>query len=77
MHVLSDPKRIQHGLGTPVTRDRRGTPPSRGFTLVEMLAAMALTAVLMLAVLQVLGTLGRSRSAMERQAAAAAPCART
>src|SRR5437764_1127302 len=44
-----------------------------GFTLVELLAATALTAVLMPAVLQVLGTLGRSRSAMERRAEAAAP----
>jgi hypothetical protein len=34
---------------------------------------MALTAVLMLAVLQVLGTLGRSRSAMERRGEAASP----
>src|SRR5439155_1491381 len=38
-----------------------------------LLAATALSAVLMLAVLQVLGTLGRSRSAMERRAEAAAP----
>jgi hypothetical protein len=38
-----------------------------------MLAAMALTAVLMLAVLQVLGTLGRSRAAMERRAAEGTP----
>ena len=45
----------------------------RGFTLVELLAATALTAVLMLAVLQVLGTLGRSRSAMEKRDGAAAP----
>ena len=46
---------------------------SRGFTLVEVLAATALTAVLMLAVLQVLGTLSRSRSAMEKRAEGAAP----
>jgi prepilin-type N-terminal cleavage/methylation domain-containing protein len=50
---------------------RAHSPP--GFTLVELLAATALSTVLMLAVLQVLGTLGRSRSMMEKQAAAAAP----
>ena len=63
-------------MTVPVTRDvprggRAHSPP--GFTLVELLAATALSAVLMLAVLQVLGSLGRSRVAMERRAAAAAP----
>jgi prepilin-type N-terminal cleavage/methylation domain-containing protein len=36
----------------------------RAFTLVELLAAMALSAVLMLAVFQVVGTLGRTRAVM-------------
>jgi len=40
----------------------------RGFTLVELLAATALSAVLMLAVLQVIGSLGRSRAPRAGQA---------
>ena len=62
-------------MDRPGTRmDRPGARaghPNSGFTLVELLAAMALTAVLMLAVLHVVGSLGRSRMAMERRAAAA------
>ena len=39
----------------------------RAFTILEMLAATALTALLMLAVLHVIGSVGRSRAAMARQ----------
>lgn len=40
----------------------------RAFTLVELLAATALSAVLMLAVFQVVGTLGRTRAVMNASA---------
>jgi prepilin-type N-terminal cleavage/methylation domain-containing protein len=40
----------------------------RGFTILEMLVATALTAVLLAAVFQVIGSLGRSRAALARQA---------
>jgi prepilin-type N-terminal cleavage/methylation domain-containing protein len=40
----------------------------RGFTILEMLVATALTAVLLVAVFQVIGSLGRSRAALARQA---------
>jgi hypothetical protein len=39
----------------------------RAFTILEMLAATALTALLMLAVFQVIGSVGRTRAAMARQ----------
>jgi prepilin-type N-terminal cleavage/methylation domain-containing protein len=42
---------------------------SRGFTLIELLAASALAALLMLVLFQVIGSLGRSRAALERAAA--------
>lgn len=38
----------------------------RGFTLVEMLVASALAAALMLAVMQIIGAIGRSRQALAR-----------
>jgi hypothetical protein len=40
----------------------------RAFTILELLAATALTALLMVAVLHVVGTLGASRTALARQA---------
>jgi prepilin-type N-terminal cleavage/methylation domain-containing protein len=40
-----------------------------GFTLIELLAASALAALLMLVLFQVIGSLGRSRAALERAAA--------
>ncbi len=40
----------------------------RAFTILELLAATALTALLMVAVLHVVGTLGASRAALARQA---------
>lgn len=40
----------------------------RGFTILELLVATALTAVLLAAVFQVVGSLGRSRAALARQA---------
>jgi prepilin-type N-terminal cleavage/methylation domain-containing protein len=43
--------------------NRRG-----GFTLIELLAASALAAALMLVLFQVLGTLGRARTALAHQA---------
>jgi hypothetical protein len=39
----------------------------RAFTILEMLAATALTALLMLAVFQVIGSIGRTRAAMAKQ----------
>jgi hypothetical protein len=39
----------------------------RAFTILEMLAATALTALLMLAVFQVIGSIGRTRAALARQ----------
>jgi hypothetical protein len=39
----------------------------RAFTILELLAATALTALLMIAVLHVIGSLGRSRAALLRQ----------
>jgi prepilin-type N-terminal cleavage/methylation domain-containing protein len=47
------------------------TQPLRrtGFTLIELLAASALAALLMLVLCQVIGSLGRSRAALERAAA--------
>jgi hypothetical protein len=44
----------------------------RAFTILELLAATALTALLMVAVLHVVGTLGASRAALVRQADAGA-----
>lgn len=43
--------------------------PRRAFTALELLAATALTALLLLAVFHVVGALGRSRAAVERRAA--------
>ena len=40
-----------------------------GFTLIELLAASALAALLMLVLFQVIGSLGRSRAALERATA--------
>jgi prepilin-type N-terminal cleavage/methylation domain-containing protein len=45
-------------------------PRANGFTLIELLAASALAALLMLVLFQVIGSLGRSRAALERAAAA-------
>ena len=42
-------------------------PVRKGFSLVELLAALALASVLMLAVMQVTASLGRMDSAMERR----------
>jgi hypothetical protein len=41
----------------------------KAFTILELLAATALTALLMVAVLQVIGSIGRTRAAMSRQSA--------
>src|SRR5688500_13964609 len=43
----------------------------RGFTLVELLASAALSALLMLAVLQVIASVVRSRAALARESSAA------
>jgi len=64
--VVTDESAPQAGRLNNVLRRKKQSKP-RAFTILELLAATALTALLMVAVLHVISSLGRSRAALARQ----------
>src|SRR5688500_4586809 len=68
--TMLNAERSLRGDARAVPRSLRRPP---GFSLLELLAASALAAVLMVVMLQVIGSLARSRVVLERDAAEGTP----